>query len=192
MKTINPKFVVAVEEYKSGQFSNQALAARHGVSPSTIHYWIRRAGAPRKPRGPRPLEEPSPMQRQMIELSAALTGREVARRFGVSPQRVHQVLHRWEHLRPQRPEPVKSAAEQKPKKRRELRREIVSFRLTAPQADRVRATLRTWGLGNRFSNGAACRAVLLAALGVGKFQLADGGISVDQTFNDARDLAVSP
>ena len=192
MKTISPKFAIAVQEYESGQFSNQALADRHGVSLSTIHYWIRKSGAPRKPRGPRPLEEPSPIQRQMIELSAELTGREIARRFGMSPQRVHQVLNRWDHLRPQRPEPVKSVAEQNPKKRRELRKQIVSFRLTAPQADRVRAALMTWGFGNRLSNGAACRAVLLAALGVGRFQLAHSGTSMDQTRNDDRDLAVSP
>ncbi|HYV30679.1 MAG TPA: hypothetical protein VEO53_06165, partial [Candidatus Binatia bacterium] len=35
--------------------------------------------------------------RQMIELSSYLSGEEIARRFDVSRQRVHQVLKRWSH-----------------------------------------------------------------------------------------------
>ena len=172
MKTTSPQFAVAVQEYQSGQYTNQELANRHGVSLSTIANWIRRSGGPRKPHGPRPLEEPSPTHRQIIELSAELSGHEIARRFGLSPQRVHQILERWEHLRPERPKtPSRPTAGQVRRKRRELRSQIVSFRLTSKQTEFVRAALMTWGFGNRLSNSAACRAVLLAAVGCGRIVL---------------------
>jgi transposase len=169
MKILSPKSSIAIQEYQSGQFSNQALAARHAVSLSTIYYWIRRSGAARKPRGARPLQEPTPTHRRMIELSAELTCREIAQRVGVSPQRVRQVLKRWQHLRPLRLKPTKPIAAPRPPKRRELRDHIITFRLTEEQTDRVQATLMSCGLANRVSNGAACRAVLLAAIGAGKF-----------------------
>jgi transposase len=193
MKTISPKFAVAMQEYQSGQFTNQALAARHGVSLSTIHHWIRRAGVPRKPHGPHPLEEPSPTHRKIIELSAELTGYEIARRLGLSPQRVYQVLTRWEHLRPQRSQPpAKTVVAPVRKPRRELRSKIVAFRLTAPQADQVRATLMSLGFGNRLSNGSACRAVLLSAVGCGQVVLPRNGTSVAPRCGDDQEHGTEP
>ena len=47
----------------------------------------------------------------------------------------------------------------------------MSFRLTTRQTDRVRAALMAWGFGNRLSNSAACRAVLLAAVGLARVEL---------------------
>lgn len=192
MKTISSKSLIAVQEYQSGQFSNQALAVRYGVSLSTIYHWIRRSGIPRRPPGRRPLEQPTPKHHQMIELSAQLPCSEIAHQFGVSRQCVHQVLTRWAHLRPQRPVPAKPAAVLKPQTLRDLKEHIITFRLTAPQTDQVRATLKSCGIGNRLSDGAACRAVLLAALGLGKFQLANSGVSKDHAGNNGRDLGIGP
>lgn len=180
MTTINPQIAAFIEEYKSGQFTNTELANRHGVSLSTVSGWIRQSGMPRKPRGARPLKQPSPIHRQILELSAQLNGQEIAWQFGLTRQRVHQVLNRWRHLRPRRPEPpVRPTAERVHKKHRELRSQIVSFRLTAKQTDRVREALMTWGFGNRFSNSSASRAVLLAAVGSGRFNVPNKGMVSD-------------
>jgi transposase-like protein len=164
MKATGSNSEIAVQDYLSGRFNIQALAVRHGVSSSTIYHWIRRHGAPRRPRGRQRLEKPSPRHHQIIKLSAALPCGEIARRFGVSRQCVHQVLARWAHLLPKGPQSAKLAVVAKSRTRRERKQHIITFRLTTPQTDRVRATLISCGLGNRVSNGAACRAVLLAAI----------------------------
>jgi transposase-like protein len=171
MKINITKIPVVIEEYKSDQYTNPELADRHGVSLSTILNWVRQSGVPRKRPGLRPQEKPSPTNRQIIELSSQFNGNEIARRFGVSRQRVHQVLDRWKHLRPERPRLVCPSIEKVRKEHREVRSEIVSFRLTSDQARSVRTALMTWGFGNRLSNSAACRAVLLAAIGCGRITL---------------------
>jgi transposase-like protein len=174
MKSPNPKIAVVIEDYTTGRYTNKELAARHGVSLSTILNWVRQSGVPRKGSGRPPQEQPSPRHLQMIELSAQLRDYEIARRFDVSRQRVHQVLTRWKHLLPPRPKPTRTTAVPMPKKPREIRGEIVSFRLTTKQTEHVRAALMTWGFGNRLSDSAACRAVLLAAVGLTRFELPAG------------------
>lgn len=88
--------------------------------------------------------------------------------------------------------PAKPSAVSESQTLRELKEHIITFRLTAPQTDRVRATLKSCGICKRLSDGVACRAVLLAALGLGKFQLANSGVYMGHPPNDGGNLAVSP
>jgi transposase len=176
MRTSNPKFQVVLQDYQSSNLTVPELAARHQVSLPTIAKWVRQSGVPRRPRGRRPLAQPTPTHRRVIELSAGLNGHEISKQVGLSRQRVNQILHRWKHQRPGRGEmPIFPAAKPVREKRREVRSQIVSFRLTGKQTDRVRATLMTWGLGNRVSSSCACRAVLLAAVGLGRSALPING-----------------
>jgi transposase len=176
MRMINPKLPLVIEEYTSSHFTVPELAARHQVSLPTIAKWVRQSGVPRRPRGRRPLAQPTATHQRVIELSAGLNGQEVSKQVGLSRQRVHQILHRWKYLRPGHAGiPIRPAAKPLREKRREVRSQIVSFRLTGQQADRVRATLMTWGLGNRVSSSCACRAVLLAAVGLGRSALPNNG-----------------
>lgn len=101
----------------------------------------------------------------MIELSAKMTGAEIARQLGVSRQRIHQVLKRWKHLRPDRPRNTDACrATLLVAAPRETKNQVVTFRLTPLQAKRANELLERWGLTRQASNGAACRAVLLCAL----------------------------
>ena len=99
----------------------------------------------------------------MIELSSSLTASEIARRFDVSRQRVHQVLRRWKHLCPARGK-IPKATFQHAVKRRERREIIVCFRLTARQIERANELLGTLGIRRHISHNAACRTVLLVAM----------------------------
>jgi hypothetical protein len=114
-------------------------------------------------RGRRPLTKPNEVHRKMIELSTSLAASEIARRFDVSRQRVHQVLRRWKHLCPVR-EKITKVTLRPAISRRERREIIVCFRLTAGQIARANDLLGTLGIRKHISHNAACRTVLLIAM----------------------------
>ena len=162
-----------MDEYQSGRFTNALLARRHGVSLSTISHWARKANLTQKPRGRRSLDKPNATQQEMIELSAHLTLAKIAERFGVSRQRVHQVLKRWSQLRPTPPPAAEVHPNLAPVRHvRELKDTVVSFRLSAPQIGRVNEMLHMVELPKRVSRNQACRLFLLAALGCTPMALA--------------------
>jgi len=75
---------------------------------------------------------------------------------------------------------------------RELKEHIINFRLTTPERESVRTTLKSLGIGNLLSDGAACRVVLLAALGVGKLQLANSSSAVNYAGNNWQNFTIAP
>lgn len=147
MKNLNPHFETVMDEYRSGRFTNITLARSHSVSPSTISHWARNANLKQKPRGRRCLDKPSITHQEIIQLSAHLTLAKIAERFGVSRQRVHQILKRWNHLRPppppmakvnSNPAPGRRVRALKDRRRREL---VICFRLRADELALLRESL---------------------------------------------------
>jgi len=114
-------------------------------------------------RGRRSLATPSETHKKMIELSGCLTASEIARRFEVSRQRVHQIFRRWPDLCPKRAI-VKAAIPMPTKPKRERREVIICFRLTSRQVGRAKELLGSLGIRKERSPNAACRAVLLIAM----------------------------
>jgi hypothetical protein len=142
------------------------IAAKYGIAPATLIRRARKARVGGRRRGRRRQLKPSPMQLRMINQYEKWSGYKIARREGVSPQRVYYVLNRWKHLLPARTRIVEERPASSPVvRRREVRDTIVSFRLTARQAERVKELLGTLGLSRRVSNSRACRVVFLAMLG---------------------------
>jgi hypothetical protein len=115
-------------------------------------------------RGRRCLTKPSEIHQKMIELSDSLTASEIARRFDVSRQRVHQIFRRWPDLCPKRAIVSKPATAMPTKLKRERREVIICFRLTSRQVGRARELLGGLGIRKERSPNAACRAVLLIAM----------------------------
>jgi transposase-like protein len=165
MRTRNPHFKVAVTELQSGRVTNSELARRYGVTPATISQWAKSIGLSPRRRGRRPMERPNAKHCEIIELAGVWNGSAIARHFGVSRQRVHQILKRWSH--PRRvgiriPDHTHSSTRSEP--RRDLRERIICFRLTSRQLERAIELLSDLGFHTRMSNNAACRALLLSAL----------------------------
>jgi hypothetical protein len=115
-------------------------------------------------RGRRCLTEPSEIHQNMIELSGSLTASEIARRFKVSRQRVHQIFRRWPNLCPKRAIVSKTMIAMPAKPKRERREVIICFRLTSRQVGRAKELLGSLGIRRESSSNAACRAVLLIAM----------------------------
>ena len=81
--------------YTTGQLRLNEIAARAGVSASTVSMQAKALGLPRRKRGRWKQSEPPLIHRQVIEQTRAEPYEVVGRRFGFSKQRVHQILKRW-------------------------------------------------------------------------------------------------
>ena len=81
--------------YRSGQATSKEIAQRFHVSPATLTVWARKSRVPLRGRGRRAGVEPSAAI-QLILLEA-WTGSYAAAgvRFGVTKQRVGQLVKRW-------------------------------------------------------------------------------------------------
>jgi Homeodomain-like domain len=141
------------------------IAAKFGLSPASLILQAREAQIKGRKRGRRRLLQPKSTHLRIIKMYRKSSGHTIAKRLGLSPQRVYNVLKRWDHLflKPV----VRStscSAQSLPQTKRDLRDTIVSFRLTAKEIESVKGLLRDLGLSRQLSKGRACRIVFLALL----------------------------
>ena len=165
--------------YLESDATSKQIAKRFGVSPSTLTVWAKDLGVALRSRGRRRQDEPTSLQKQILRQAWHYTYETVARRHGMKKQSIGRLVKHWwtwgeREFGPRRisqsrkAEPVCTlGTASKPS----VRGAVICFRLTPQQTDRVREVVNAWGFGNRLSNGVACRAVLLAAVGLGKFDL---------------------
>ena len=82
-------------EYVHSSKSTAEIAARFGISLSTLTVRAKRAGLTLRKRGRWPLSEPSSVQKEILAFAAIHGGNEAALRFGISKQRVSKLQRRW-------------------------------------------------------------------------------------------------
>jgi len=129
----------------------------------------------------------------MIELSAYLTGAEIAQLFDVTRQRVHKVLSRWKHFRPERVRRSKSNPPSSPVPQlHEVRDRVISFRLASRQVKRAHEVLSALGLRRGGSDNEACRAVLLAVLEWSRIAIDLEGCRPSREPKSVKDAAATP
>lgn len=85
----------AMSEYSACRKPVIAIAKKHGVTPSTLTMWAKKRGLPVRGRGRWRRETPPLQHKQIIQLAKSLTYREVGAQFGVTRQRINQILRRW-------------------------------------------------------------------------------------------------
>lgn len=157
----------AVAEYRDfPERPVKLIASKHGLPAAALIHQARKAQLPGRKRGRRYQIQPSAEQRKMIEMYRTKTGRLIAQEFGISPQRVYQILRRWKHLLPERSCTTWAVDTQPPIRRERERKEtIVSFRLTKRQIDRVKELLRGLSVSPHVSDSKACHVVFVAMIG---------------------------
>jgi transposase len=179
-KTSRDRQIKAMKLYLESNATSKQIAENFGVSPSTLTVWVKNLDVALRDRGRRRLEEPTSVQKQILRQVWHQTYETVARSFGKKKQSIGRLVKHWwtwaEHeFGPRRisqgpkSESVRTPHTAAPKP--DVRSVVVSFRLTAWQTDRVREILSVSGFGNHLSSSAACRAVLLAAAGINRFEL---------------------
>lgn len=128
--------------------TTREIASRHGISQSTLTARAKRAGLPLRKRGRWQLLEPTAKQKQILRLVRTQTYAEVGFRFGMSKQRVSQVVRRWSGWNQPRGRAARENRRQKPR--------VVSFRVDDASYDRLHELLKhPWFKRLRSTGGAA-------------------------------------
>ena len=96
---MNRATVIAVQqallEYESNRTTTAEIAAKVGVSKSTITFWARRARLRQRHTGRRLVEVPSVYHRQILRQAMFLSFAEIARRNNTTRQNIDRILQRW-------------------------------------------------------------------------------------------------
>lgn len=85
--------------------SATVIAEKHGVSPSTLTVWAKKAKIRLRGRGRESQRQPSARTREILELADTLTLEDVGKRFGMTKQRVSRIVKRWKDWRKPRQSP---------------------------------------------------------------------------------------
>ena len=84
-----------MREYVARKKPVHVLAHENGITPATLTGWAKKFGVPLRGRGRWRRANPSPQHARMIQLVRTQTYKAVGRRFGLTRQRVHQIIKRW-------------------------------------------------------------------------------------------------
>jgi hypothetical protein len=141
----------------------KAIARRYSIHPSVLSYWTTGVGLPKRERGRPALLEPTLEHERILELVRKHGVAETARRVGVSKQRIHHVVCRWEPRLKGRRSRLKAQATPK-REPRVLRNIVVSFRISTAEWHRLLATHPTAD-EKRSSGFGKARAIVLNYLG---------------------------
>jgi len=157
-----PAVMSALVDLACSDETAKAIAERYALTASFVHYWGKRVGLPKRQRGRRMLLEPTPRHARILELVRAHGITEAARRVGISRQRAHAVVCRWEPaLRGRRPV-VKLTVLPRPE-RHPPRVVVVSFRISTGDWERLLNATPVGGEGE-MSGFAKARAIVLSHL----------------------------
>jgi hypothetical protein len=92
-----PRTVIekALADYRRGEDTAKAIAARYSVDVKRLRRWADEAGCPRPPRGRRALREPSARQKKLLSRIGLVSLRRLGAEAGVSRQYLHSLAKRW-------------------------------------------------------------------------------------------------
>jgi transposase len=134
-----PALMCALVDSVCTDDTEKAIAKRYSVHQSTLSYWGRKVGLPRRRRGRRSLLQPTSEHKRILDLVHNYGISEAARRAGISKQRISQIVCRWAPELKGRRRARKIVARPRPK-RRSPRNIIVSFRISTDEWQRLLAT----------------------------------------------------
>jgi hypothetical protein len=155
-----PLVMSALVDMMCSDHTAKAIANRYSLKSSAFQYWARRIGLPMRQRGRRARPRPTAQHARILDLVREHGIAGTARQVGVSRQRVHQIVCRWEPgLRRRAAEPKLKVL--RPPKRRAPRNIVVSFRISTDEWERLLET-RSYGGKSQMSGFAKARAIVLS------------------------------
>ena len=157
-----PTTMSALVDLASSDDTAKVISQRYSLAASALHYWGKRIGLPMRQRGRQVLLEPTPRHARILELVRSHGITEAARRVGISRQRAHAIVCRWEPALRGRRAVVKLAVLPRAE-RRPPRNIVVSFRISTDDWERLLAVTPVDGEGET-SGFAKARAIVLSHL----------------------------
>jgi hypothetical protein len=128
------------------------IAYRHGISASTLTARAKKAGLPLRKRGRWRSAEPTAEQKAILELARTHTYSEVGARFGITKQRVSQLVRRWIGWEAPLPGGLGKKRRQKPR--------VISFRVGDDVYRHLRLLLKHPWFKRLGSKGSAAREIV--------------------------------
>ncbi len=157
--------------YHTRTKTTSEIAACFGVAASSVTIAAKRAGLPLRERGRKPETSPSPATQKIIREAWQHTYESVARRHGLSKQRVGQVVCRWRdwavlHFGSRKTKLEKSLRKPEPiqKSPRRLRPHVISFRVSESTLAEILQNRADAGQFRKCSPHSAARSLLLRSL----------------------------
>ena len=138
--------------FSEGRETTREIAKRHGISPSALTARAKKAGLPLRKRGRWQLPEPTPKQKKILNMARTHTIAEVGARFGVTKQRVSQVVRRWTGWE------TTALGVRRKKRRRKAR--VISFRVDEASNKCLCELLKHAWFKNLRSTGGAARQIV--------------------------------
>lgn len=149
----------ALREYLTSDQPLKEIAQQHSYTAAALLYWIRKLGLNHRPRGRQVMRRPNRNHRRIVELVRQYGVSETSRREGVSKQRISAIICRWApELKGKRR--VRNLVIAKPRKSRQLKRVIISFRISDEDC-RLLLDSPTVGNGLKTSGSARARGIVL-------------------------------
>jgi hypothetical protein len=124
-------------EFINSPVSTSEIAARYGISPSTLTVRAKRAGLPLRNRGRHPMKEPTPVQKKILAVAAIYGCQGAALRFDMSKQRVNKLQHRWKEW-----QAINTNCGSKTATRRNSDQHTVRFRLDSDSFNQLKKVLQ--------------------------------------------------
>jgi transposase len=94
----------ALIDYKQGVLTTKEIAAKYGISQSTLTVWATQANQKLRTRGRRKMDEPTAKQKEILKLAEVHTYEYIGRQFGMEKQAVHRIIKRWKNwMKPKKP-----------------------------------------------------------------------------------------
>jgi hypothetical protein len=89
----------ALAEYQLGKMTLRQIARKYRVSKESLIKWAQKAALPPRRRGTPKRIQPTPHQKQILELIRIYEYEAVGKRFGVTKQEICRIAKRWGMLR---------------------------------------------------------------------------------------------
>ena len=161
--TKQPALMSALVQCACSSHTARAIAQSYSIHPSTLTYYSRVVGLPKRRRGRHPRLQPTSKHQQILDSVKTYGITATARQIGVSKQWVFYVVKKWlPGLKgPQKPSKVVSKSARKRGPRRTV---IVSFRLSIGEWNQL-LTSKVIGEQNNLSGRQKARAILLHQIG---------------------------
>ena len=147
-----PQDAPELRDFLKRKEKTKEIAKRHGISASTLTARAKKAGLPLRKRGRWQLPEPTAKQQQILRMVRTQTYAEVGSRFGMSKQRVSQVVRRWSGWTKPKGSRARKNRRQKPR--------VVSFRVDNTSYDCLRRLLKHPWFKSLGSTGGAAREIV--------------------------------
>ena len=128
-RTSSRELELMMRDYVEGKKSVVEIANNYGITPGALTMRAKKLGLPLRGRGRWRLKSPTALQKEIIAVAEKESCQQTAKKFGISKQRVSQIVRRWTNKSPSRETYGGQAQQATPPGPRHTKVHVISFRV---------------------------------------------------------------